>query len=456
MLKKFFLPTFAFFALALFTVLVSPSVSQLMLSAGIIQEEVLIAGTGSMYPTFPKAADKNEVVAAKEIVAWPKMRRFPGGIPLFGTNLFSYQLRHGDIVEFENEKTRQTSKEKYNEVAGFVKRVVASAGETIELRDGFVFLNGKILDEPYTAKPRSTYGGEFLPDCKSLIIPQDHVFVLGDNRKASLDSRYDLGLVAVLDINYVLPWDSQEEYKKLWRDTRKDLLLAHTVTLDPIQFVNLLNEKRKEKNLKLYKYNALLSNSSKTRGQAMIKFDDFSTEATKSGVTLQRATKESGYRNIIFAEVYTRGFYEAEELLENFLEFPETKKILYSKDYQDIGVAAVLGEINNCPVQVIVAHLGGYVPPNYSKEEVDSWTKLIANLEEVLPSWKTLKSAEGIDQNKLNQLLTILETRLTNAKKIQARMIANQWLTDEERKLVEDDKRLGEEAERIINELTKR
>ncbi|MBM3283837.1 signal peptidase I [Candidatus Gottesmanbacteria bacterium] len=456
MIKKLFVFVITILILTFSAVQLFPYIRQLFLETGIAQEEILIAGTGSMYPTFPKVEDKDELVAASKVVAWPQMKRFPGGIKLFETNYFSYQLQYGDIVEFENEKTRQISQRKYNEIAGFVKRVIGIADDSIEFRDGFVLLNNKILNEPYTAKPRSTYGGEFLPDCKSLIVPSGYVLVLGDNRKASLDSRHELGLVALSDIKYVLPWNNQEEYKKLWRDTKEDTLLAHTATLNPQQFIELLNAKRKEKKLKQYNYNALLSVSGKRRGYAMIQTNDFSTEASKSGVTLAKAVKESGYHNIIFAEVYTRGFYEAQELLENFLEFPETKKILYSPQYQDIGIAAILGEIDGCPAQVVVAHLGGYLPPNYSKEEKESWTKLIANLEEVIPSWRMAKEAEGIDQNKLDQLLIILDTRLANAKKIQSRMDANLWLTESEKKLVEDDKKLSEEAQSIIDTLSRR
>lgn len=408
-----------------------------------------------MYPTFPEGKGKDDVVKAQEIVAWPQMRRFPGGLNLFGHKLYSYELQLGDIVELENETTKKITREKYNEEAGFVKRVIGLPGDRITLQDGFVILNGKTLTESYTAKPRSTYGGNYLPDCKDLEIPKDSIFVLGDNRKASLDSRFDLGLIKLQDIKFVLPFSRQEEYKSLWRDTRSDNSLAHKSTLDGEEFVRLLNEKRKEKKLKLLNYSPLLSLSSKRRGKVMIDTDDFSLEATRSGVNLKKAVKDTGYQNILFAEVFSRGYYEAKELLDNFLEFPDTKKLLFSTEYQDIGINAVVGEINHCPLQVVVAHFGGYVPPNYTKGDIDSWQKLVDNIDQVYPSWESLKKADRIDQKRLEKLLNLLKIRKDHAVIIVAKMKKNLWLSDEELKMVDEDKQIQQEAEKIVNELNK-
>ncbi|MBI3379737.1 signal peptidase I [Candidatus Gottesmanbacteria bacterium] len=434
----------------------APYLRQFLSSSGFIQEKVLVAGTGSMYPTFPKGEGKTDVLRASEIVALPKMRHFPSGITLNGFNLFSYNLEHGDIVDFENVKTKEITRQKYGDEAGFVKRIIGLPGDSITLRDGFVIVNGQNLDEPYTAKPRSTYGGDFLPDCQNILVPQGKIFVMGDNRKASLDSRFELGFVDIKSIKFVMPVGEQGDYRKSFRDTKEDNSLANTATLDPTEFVKLLNEKRKEKNLPPFKLSPILSLSGKRRGNVMISTNDFSTEATKSGVTLEKALKETGYSNIIFAEIFTRGYYEAIELLDNFLEFPQTKNILFSSQYQEIGLAPVLGEINNCPTQVVVVHLGGYVPPNYKPEDIQSWKKLMDNLNQAIPSWEQLQNNSNVDQSKLNQLLNILRIRKDTANKIYKRMNANLWLSDEEEKLVAQDKQLAEDANSIVDQLSKK
>lgn len=69
--------------------------------------------------------------------------------------------------------------------ASRVKRVVAVAGDVLETIDGELYVNGERIDEPYLTPDR--IGGQYIPQ---QTIPENCVFVLGDNRCVSRDSRY--------------------------------------------------------------------------------------------------------------------------------------------------------------------------------------------------------------------------------------------------------------------------
>ena len=64
-----------------------------------------------------------------------------------------------------------------------IKRIIGLPGDMVAIRSGAVYVNGDLLDEPYL--DQLTFGEK-----PAQLVPEEHVFVLGDNREASNDSRY--------------------------------------------------------------------------------------------------------------------------------------------------------------------------------------------------------------------------------------------------------------------------
>jgi signal peptidase I len=423
---------------------------------GIVADDVKIAGTGSMYPTFPKGNAETDIARANEVVAESKMKEYPGGITIGTNNFFGYVLKRGDIVSFENKKTRVISKKQFDTEAGFVKRIIGLPGDTIEIRDGYVFVNTKRLDEPYTARARSTFGGTLVPDCKEIVVPREKYFVLGDNRTGSGDSRHELGLVDKTDIDHVLPYANQQTYMHLWRDASGDSDLITQPTLDTGEYVDLLNKKRKEAGLNELKIDARLVQSASSRGKNILVYNDISFEATKSGYTMEKALIDVGYHNIVWGEAPSLGYYTQDELIENSFAIAETKKFLLEKDFTDVGVSAVLGTINGCPTQIVVQHFAGYVPPNYSKAVISSWHDALKNLRDVAPGWQnliTIPDYYSKNKTKVDRINDIIRIRIERIEKIILRLDKNEWLTSEEQGYIDVDKTLYEEQNRISQEL---
>jgi signal peptidase I len=73
----------------------------------------------------------------------------------------------------------------------FIKRVVGLPGEQIQLKDHAVYVNGSPLAEPYLTSAARQCNNDYGP----ITVPAGRLFVLGDNRCNSLDSRYGLGYV---------------------------------------------------------------------------------------------------------------------------------------------------------------------------------------------------------------------------------------------------------------------
>ena len=117
------------------------------------------------------------------IVDGPSMRPTLESHERLVVNKFIYRFRppeRGEILVFRY--PRDPSRD-------FIKRVIAVPGDSIEIKDHRVFVNDQLLNEPYILeKTLSTY--------PKAVVPEGTIFVMGDNRNNSEDSRFvDVGFV---------------------------------------------------------------------------------------------------------------------------------------------------------------------------------------------------------------------------------------------------------------------
>jgi len=99
----------------------------------------------------------------------------------------------GDIVIIENVRSYW-----------LIKRVIAVEGETVQIKDGSVYVNGEKLDEPYVKG--KTYPHEYPHGEEILTVGEGEIFFMGDNREDSADSR-SFGTVSVSNVvGVVMDW----------------------------------------------------------------------------------------------------------------------------------------------------------------------------------------------------------------------------------------------------------
>ncbi len=89
--------------------------------------------------------------------------------------------RRGEIIVLNMPRSR------------FIKRIIAVGGDSIQERSGVIYVNGAALDEPYVDNKTTMNWGPFL-------VPEGHVWVMGDNRPRSDDSRGTVGFLPNGDI----------------------------------------------------------------------------------------------------------------------------------------------------------------------------------------------------------------------------------------------------------------
>lgn len=122
------------------------------------------------------------------VVSGPSMNAtlVHGDYLLLLNSIFYKEPKQGDIVV--------AAKDSFNNGEPIIKRVIATEGQWVDIdfEQGIVYVNGTALDEPYANTPTNMYEGVDFP----LMVDEGCVFVLGDNRNSSKDSRsIEIGLI---------------------------------------------------------------------------------------------------------------------------------------------------------------------------------------------------------------------------------------------------------------------
>jgi len=141
---------------------------------------VILVVSGINYLFAPAIANivRDNIVKAYKIPTGSMQPTLGIGDHVISNQLYYHYQNptHGDVIIFKNPQ---------DENQDFVKRIAGCPGDTIEIKDNHLFLNGKKSDEPYALDTP----GEPLKNFGPFVVPKDEYFVLGDNRNNSLDSR---------------------------------------------------------------------------------------------------------------------------------------------------------------------------------------------------------------------------------------------------------------------------
>jgi len=109
------------------------------------------------------------------------------------TSKITYKFREpnrGDVVVFHSPKNADIE---------FIKRIIGLPGDKIVIRNSEVYVNDTLIDEPYIAAKTPLWDGGYIKEDEPLIVPSGQIFVMGDNRPRSSDSR-EFGPVPISSI----------------------------------------------------------------------------------------------------------------------------------------------------------------------------------------------------------------------------------------------------------------
>lgn len=348
-------------------------------------------------------------------------------------------IRRGDIVVFSNNKTTDDNGNKVS----YVKRVIGLPGDEVMLQDGFIKVNGKVLNEPYISVKKSTFSESFTPECKKMTVPADSYFVLGDNRADSKDSR-DFGFVKKTDVRYIIYYQGQittGEFK---------------VDLTASDIIKQINAERVKNNLAALKENSKIDQAAGSRANAISESNDWTTGATKSNFTYNDALSQVGYSNIVTAEIFDGGYLNVNDLFASWHKNQKLMDVYLNSKFQDIGASVTTGNFQDCKVPVVSVIFGGYTPPNYDQATINSWETSLQNLKNIQGSWQSLANNSQVYNAKhaqVDRLNTIISLRIDRISSVIATMQKNEWFSDEQNIWLKEDLALGTEQNQLADEL---
>ena len=91
------------------------------------------------------------------------------------------ELQRGDIIVFKSPDDPKKD---------FIKRLIGFGGEAVEIRDGDIYIDGRLIETPVIKNIYYYNNGPYGEEGKSTLVPEGYVFVLGDNSGSSKDSRF--------------------------------------------------------------------------------------------------------------------------------------------------------------------------------------------------------------------------------------------------------------------------
>ncbi len=127
--------------------------------------------TGSMRPTLLEG----DLILVNKFIYGAKLPSVDVRLPAL------QQPKRGEVVIFIYP---------YDPKKNFIKRLVAFEGETVEIKNGTIYVNDKPLLDSVFSQRYYYNRGDFAREGQKLTVPKDNFFVLGDNSASSQDSRY--------------------------------------------------------------------------------------------------------------------------------------------------------------------------------------------------------------------------------------------------------------------------